>query len=175
MTLRFRPANYRTLDDSLHIARWLGDPAIRHLSQPQFSEEVAEPESAEQIQARNREPAPYRPVDLIIELDGKPIGHADILLNPNHGLIKEGKVAWLSLLIGEGQFRGKGIGRQTMLFLEERARELKCDWAEVGLFEFNEPSFRLMRSAGYEEFARIPEFTYWNGRRWADIRLRKRL
>jgi RimJ/RimL family protein N-acetyltransferase len=175
MSLVFRPTNYQTLDDSRHIARWMSDPSIRHLSQPQFSETAAEPETAEQIQARNREPADYRPVDLILEFEGKPIGHSDILLNPNHRLIREGKVAWLSIVIGEGDFRGKGIGKQTMRFLEERARDLGCDWAEVGLFEFNEPSFRLMKSAGYEEFGRIPEFTYWNGRRWADIRLRKKL
>jgi RimJ/RimL family protein N-acetyltransferase len=177
MALTFRPTNYQSLNDALLLAKWLSDPAIRYLAQPQKDEEsLRNPETAELILERNQPSNAHRaPIDLILELDGEPVGHADVLFDPPHRLTREGKVAWLSILIGEKKHHRRGFGREAMLHLEKLAKKAGANCAEVGVFEFNEPSLRLMRSLGYEEIGKLADFTWWNGRRWADIRLAKSL
>jgi len=46
---------------------------------------------------------------------------------------------------------------------------------ELGVFEFNENARRLYQKLGYKEIGRIPDFTYWNGKMWPDIRMEKEL
>jgi RimJ/RimL family protein N-acetyltransferase len=41
--------------------------------------------------------------------------------------------------------------------------------------EFNDIARKLYESLGYIEFARIPDFTWWNGELRTDIRLEKYL
>jgi hypothetical protein len=56
---------------------------------------------------------------------------------------------------------------------QDLARKHGAKIAEVGVFEFNEGALHLCRSLGYEEFGRLDRCTYWQGRHWADLRLRK--
>jgi len=46
---------------------------------------------------------------------------------------------------------------------------------ELDVFEFNTQAIKLYRKLGYKEIARIPDFTYWQGKVWQDIRMEKYL
>lgn len=176
MHITFRQTNYDSLDDSQMLAKWLADPKIRHLAVPNSSEEnYHTPETAEQIHERAKEIATNNKIDLMVLEQGIPIGHCSILFNPHHRLIREGKVAWPGIAIGEEAYRQKGVGKKVVQHLEQLAIENNATCIEVGLFEFNEPSLRLFTSLGYEKFGRKENITYWNKKFWADIRLLKRL
>jgi len=85
------------------------------------------------------------------------------------------KVAWFGITIGDDRYRGKGIGNRTMRHLEAIFAQLGATCAEAGVFEFNEPSLRMCMNLGYDQIGRKENFTYWNGKFWADVRLLKRL
>jgi ribosomal protein S18 acetylase RimI-like enzyme len=65
----------------------------------------------------------------------------------------EGTVAFVySIEIGE-RFRGRGLGRQAMLLLEEEARARGLDRISLNVFGGNEAARSLYRSLGYAESA----------------------
>lgn len=105
----------------------------------------------------------------------QPVGLLTAQIDPKQLLRHIPGTFWPSILIGEAAARGKGIGRQAMIWCEELAREHTCSRIELGVFEFNEVARKLYESLGYVEFARTPDFTWWNGKLRADIRLEKYL
>jgi RimJ/RimL family protein N-acetyltransferase len=44
---------------------------------------------------------------------------------------------------------------------------------ELGVFEFNTHAIKLYEKTGFQEIGRIPDFTFWQGRMWQDIRMEK--
>ena len=50
----------------------------------------------------------------------------------------------------EEEFRGKGYGRQIMLFAEEKARELGVKRMGLHVFAYNSVAHNLYKSIGYE-------------------------
>ena len=56
---------------------------------------------------------------------------------------------------------------------EEEIRKAGCKRIELGVFEFNEPAKKLYQKMGYAEIGRIPNFTFWQGKMWTDIRMEK--
>ena len=81
--------------------------------------------------------------------------------------------AWISITIGEEIARGKGIGYQALQYLEQEIRKQGLKRIELGVFEFNTAAIKLYQRAGYREIGRIPDFTYWQGKMWQDIRMEK--
>ncbi|MGR9050712.1 GNAT family N-acetyltransferase [Halobacillus faecis] len=109
----------------------------------------------------------------LIYKDDVLVGEMNYMINPGHLHKKEQDTAWIGITIGEAAGRGKGIGFEAMRYLEDRIKEKGFDRVELGVFEFNEKAQKLYRKLGYKEIARIPDFTYWNGSKWADIRMEK--
>lgn len=105
----------------------------------------------------------------------KPVCFLTAQIDPRQLLRHVPGTFWPSLLIGEKSARGRGIGKQAMLWLEEIAGEMGCKRIEIGVFEFNTAARRLYESLGYVEFAQTPEFTWWNGALRTDLRLEKDL
>jgi RimJ/RimL family protein N-acetyltransferase len=178
MNPSFRDTDYGTLDDSRLLARWHADPSIRHLVVPQRDEAMTlrAPETAEEIRERRRRPGPFRAAfDQMIEVNGRPVGHCTLIFDPPHRLTREGKVAWFGITLGEEEYRAKGLGKKTMLHLERLAALHGADCSEAGIFEFNEASLRMCLALSYEKIGQREGMTYWKGRTWADIRLRKKL
>ena len=62
-----------------------------------------------------------------------------------------------------------------MQYLEGEIRAQGLKRIELGVFEFNTNAIKLYRKLGYQEFARIANFTYWDRRMWQDIRMEKYL
>ncbi|RDY71115.1 GNAT family N-acetyltransferase [Halobacillus sp. SY10] len=109
----------------------------------------------------------------LIYMDGELVGEMNYMVNPGHLHSKEQDTAWIGITIGEAAGRGKGIGFEAIRYLEGRIKGAGLDRVELGVFEFNEKAQKLYRKLGYKEIARIPDFTYWNGSKWADIRMEK--
>ena len=83
------------------------------------------------------------------------------------------KTAWLGIVIGEEEARGKGIGRKAMEFIEQKSREAGVKRVELGCFEMNKRAFELYKKIGFVEIGRIDNMTEYNGKWWQDIRMEK--
>jgi RimJ/RimL family protein N-acetyltransferase len=62
-----------------------------------------------------------------------------------------------------------------MKHVEEQIKAQGFQRIELGVFEFNANAIKLYRKLGYQEIGRINDFTFWQGRRWQDIRMEKYL
>lgn len=104
-----------------------------------------------------------------------PIGELSITRDFFLLMKKNENSAWVSILIGDQSYWGKGISKQAMKFLEDTCREMGFSRIELGVFENNVKAFSLYKTLGYNEFARIEHFTFSQGKWCADIRLEKYL
>jgi RimJ/RimL family protein N-acetyltransferase len=111
----------------------------------------------------------------LIFLDGQLIGEMGFQVDPKHLYKKIPGTAWIGITIGEESGRGKGIGTLALQYLEEQIKGQGLERIELGVFEFNTQAIKLYQKLGYQEFARIIGFTYWQGRKWQDIRMEKYL
>ena len=176
MGIAFRPIDLGHDEDVRAIVAWTNDRAIRHLhvwcpDEAEY-ERVDTPASA---RARlERALARGKRIDMIVA-DGAVVGDVSFDTDPKPFYRKSPGSAWLGLVIGDATARGRGIGKVAMHHIESAARDAGCSRAEIGVFEFNKIARRLYTGLGYVEIARIPEFTWWNGKMWPDIRLEKRL
>ena len=172
--------SYRTIclgsdADCALLAKWANDRDIRHLSTRHKNEESFNtPAVPEDFRARVHKPKSHRS-DIMIVIANNPVGEMSFELYEEPEASGIFSVAWMSIVIGEANARGKGIGKIAMTHLENLARAAGATRAELGVFEFNERALALYRKLGYQEFKRIPDFTYWNGHMWTDIRMAKAL
>lgn len=106
---------------------------------------------------------------------GKLIGTMEYHVDPVLLYKKETGTAWIGINIGEESARGKGIGAVALKFLEEQIKAQGLRRIELGVFEFNTSAIKLYKKLGYQEIARIDDFTFWQGKLWQDIRMEKHL
>ena len=155
------------------FTRWENDPLLIPLSRPN--------RTSEELERRQ----PITPDDLLerlnyqhiylIYLESQPVGEMSYQVDPAHLFKKEHGTAWIGITIGEAWARGKGIGRQSLQYLEQQIEVHGLGRIELGVFEFNTPAHSLYQKIGYREIGRIKDFTYWQGRMWQDIRMEKYL
>jgi GNAT superfamily N-acetyltransferase len=108
-------------------------------------------------------------------VDGRPIGHAALEIDPPKLKHEARHTAWLALMIGDDSLKGCGLGKKVIAHLEELAGKSGAERIEIGVFEFNHRALNFFRGRGYREFDRLPERAWWKGQMWADIRLLKNL
>ncbi len=111
----------------------------------------------------------------LIYLDDQLIGEMNFMVDPPHLYKNEPGTAWIGITIGENEGRGKGIGYQAISFLEEQIKNEGLKRIELGVFEFNKKAISLYKKMGYAEIGYIRDFTFWQGRMWADFRMEKYL
>lgn len=59
----------------------------------------------------------------------------------------------MPIVIGDPNFRGKGIGRKVISALVQRGRSLGFDYVSVGeIYDWNEPSRRCCESVGFRAY-----------------------
>ena len=59
----------------------------------------------------------------------------------------------IPIVIGDPNFRGKGIGRKVISALVQRGRSLGFDYVSVGeIYDWNEPSRRCCESVGFRAY-----------------------
>ncbi len=171
MNITFQELQHPTPEIAAAFSRWENDPALIHLIRPhqdQASLEAREAVTVETLQAR----LDHAHIHLIF-VDEVLVGEMDFQVNPGHLFKKAPGTAWIGINIGEASARGKGVGRIAFAHLEQHIRSLGLTRMELGVFEFNTPAIRMYRNAGFTEIARLPDFTYWQGQLWADIRMEK--
>jgi RimJ/RimL family protein N-acetyltransferase len=152
---------------------WENDPALIPFIRPNQSQadlDKREAVTTETLQQRLEHDEIY----LIYEGE-RLIGEMNYQVDPKHLFKKETGTAWIGINIGEESARGKGIGTVAMQFLEQQIRIERFKRIELGVFEFNTNAIELYQKLGYQEIGRIKDFTYWQGRRWQDIRMEKYL
>jgi len=152
---------------------WYNNPDIAHFIHVNRKEENPQDFTLEDV---IKELHPNTNVYKYSILDGDiPIGEVSITKDFFLLMKKDENSAWISILIGDQSYWGKGISKLAMKFLEDTCREMGFNRIELGVFENNTKAFNLYKSLGYKEFTRIDHFTFSHGRWCADVRLEKYL
>ena len=155
------------------LHRWENDPELVPFIRPNRTKEELEETNLVTI-ATLRERLKHVRMYLIYRGD-RLIGKVSYQVDPDHLYKKEAGTAWIGIVIGDPEERGKGVGAKAMRYLEEQIAAEGLKRIELGVFEFNKPAIALYRTMGYREIAHIEDFTYWQGRMWQDIRMEKYL
>jgi len=152
---------------------WKNDSTIKYASFPHFSEED-ETYSFEQVykEITFRE-SHDNCLDYLIYDDDFLIGDCNIMIDPDHLFKKIEGTGWIGIVIGEEDYRGKGVGREVMNMLEKECINEGLNRIELGVFEFNERAIKLYEKLGYKKIGEIDNFTYAYGKWWKDIRYEK--
>ena len=177
MDVTYRDLNYSCEEDRCLLARWYNDPETRHLH-TLFQDETGLSHvfvADDFLPERQGPPGGDSDMELMVLVEGRPIGEARMQMDVPKLITKEANTAWLSLAIHEASLRRRGLGDRIASHLESLAYAAGAERIEVGIFEYNEPSLRFFAKRGYREFLRQPNRPWWNGRRWDDIRLLKSL
>jgi RimJ/RimL family protein N-acetyltransferase len=151
--------------------KWETDPVLIPLIRPNRDKDALE--TKEVLTVQDLEQRLEHNHTFLIYLEDQLIGEMDYQIDPKQVYKKEAGTAWIGIVIGEEIARGKGIGQLALRYLEEQIRLQGLTRIELGVFEFNEPAIRLYKRSGYQEIARLENFTYWQGKMWQDIRMEK--
>jgi RimJ/RimL family protein N-acetyltransferase len=173
MDISFKKLTEPTEEIATVFERWNNDPAIIpfiHVLQTKDDLDKWRPVTNEWLTKRLVDHEIY----LIYNRD-QLIGKVEYQANPAYLYNKETNTAWIAIIIGEQDARGKGIGALAMKHVEEQIKAQGFQRIELGVFEFNANAIKLYRKLGYQEIGRINDFTFWQGRRWQDIRMEKYL
>lgn len=171
LNLNFTKLTEPTMEYVEALNKWENDPALIPLMRVcQNEEDIKKKTQAtfESLKQRLEHDQTW-----LIHLDGQLIGEMGYQVDPNHLYKKEPGTAWLGITIGEEIGRGRGIGYQALQYLEEQIKLQGLKRIELGVFEFNTNAIKLYQKLGYKEITRIPDFTFWQGKMWQDIRMEK--
>ncbi|MDF2700398.1 MAG: hypothetical protein K0Q49_1956 [Haloplasmataceae bacterium] len=174
MKIEFVPINYANLNDCTILAKWFNDPELNYLISPNFYPGELPYVSAEYISQSNIHPKNEKFAYFIVA-DNNVIGDVNIIANPEYLTKFDGFSSWLGITIGEKEYHGYGIGKQAMNFIEEVARDLGFTRMELGVFSFNKRAIEFYKKLGYKHITKVPNFTYYEGSWYDDLRFEKYL
>lgn len=117
MDIRFRPA---TIDDLPEIVRMLTDDFLG-----KQRERYEDPLPESYVKAFRELDADPNNELIVAELDGAVVGTLQLTVTPSLSY-QGGKRSSVESVRVDGRLRGKGIGRQMMLWAIERAKEKGC-------------------------------------------------
>lgn len=169
----FAPLVEPTVEIAEAFTRWENDLALIPLSRPNRNKEDLEKRhvvTRDDLVQRLQHQYIY-----LMYLEAHLIGEMSYQVDPDYLFKHERGTAWLSIIIGEAQGRGKGVGRQALHYLEQQICLHRLARIELGVFEFNSRALSLYQKLGYQEIGRINDFTYWQDQMWQDIRMEKYL
>jgi RimJ/RimL family protein N-acetyltransferase len=173
MHLSLRPIDYQSVSDLNLLVKWFNDPELRSMYMGRKDEAHIPPlETIESIKNHrlNRDPA-FEPLgEWMIIADQVPVGEVSLILNPPHKRSRGEKVVWPSIAIGEKSYLRKGIATWVIGQILLEGKKVSATHVEAGIYEFNLPMRKLIQKIGFKEIARIENFTWFEGRKWADVR-----
>ncbi|HAX72030.1 MAG TPA: hypothetical protein DCY20_00755 [Firmicutes bacterium] len=153
------------------ITKWDNDEAIKYLIRPNFYEgEIEEASALELFENFQKSDGKYL---YMILLDGEKVGY--VSLDSKFPMLyqKQHQTGWISICIGEADYRHLGVGQAAMLFIEQLGKALRLERLELGVFEYNEKAIAFYDKMGYQEIGRIDDFVYYQGAWHKDIRMEK--
>ena len=156
-----------------YIAKWSNNPEIKYFIGANMTEGEMPDRDPKEMHKKANEDA-NKHIYLIKDGD-KPIGDLSIMIDPPHVKKKEKNTSWIGICIGEKEYRGKGVAKIAMDFLEDESRRLGLKRIELGVFEYNERARAFYKKVGFKEFSRDEKFVYYQGQWRADIRMEKYL
>ena len=109
---------------------------------------------------------------LVLEVDGE-VG-AWMSFEEFYGRPAYRHTAELSIYIAP-ELQGRGMGRQLLHEAERRASQIEVWTLVCYVFMHNEPSMRLLRSFGYQEWGRLPNVAEMDGSEYSLCIMGKRL
>lgn len=171
MDLEFRKLTQSTEEIAEAFNKWENDPQVAHLIR--VHQDQASVDKVITITIKDLDEWLGRKQIYLIYLQGQLVGEVEFQVDPKHLYKKDISTAWIGILIGEEIARGKGIGYRALEYVEREIKALGLQRMELGVFEFNTNAIKLYQRIGYQEIGRIPNFTFWQGRLWADIRMEK--
>ncbi|MFZ0369780.1 MAG: GNAT family protein [Halobacillus sp.] len=151
--------------------RWENDPELIPLTRP--NQNQAEVERRSLMTLEDLQDSLAHHYVYLIYVNEQLVGSMNYMVDPEHLYKKEPGTAWIGITIGEPEGRGKGAGYKAIRFLEKQIKTQGLVRIELGVFEFNHIAQKLYQNLGYKEIGRIPDFTYWQGQMWEDIRMEK--
>ena len=164
----------KLIDDEVKtMLVWQNDPKIRHLHC--VAKSVEEHQKTVTFEGFKKELSDPKYFRYGIYAGGLLAGECSFIFDHPAALKQTPKTAWIGILIGEEKFRGHGLGRIALEFMENEILSLGGRRIELGVFEYNRAAIHLYEKLGYQRFKIIPEFTWWNERWWSDHRYEKRL
>lgn len=155
------------------IASWSNDPDIKEYLTPRLSEEELKEVTGEMLMSSVSKKTSEK-IYMVLD-EKKPIGNYTIESGFERLMSNHEKTAWISILIGDKDYWGKGISKIIMNHLENECRAMGFEYIELGVFEFNERARKLYTSMGYEKLGTIPDLIYHNGQWMKDIRMIKKI
>lgn len=163
--LKFIKANKK--EDFEHIAKWMSQEDA-YLFTPSFL--LEKKRTADQLWEGflSGKKAIY-----LVEYENEIVGEFSIDFNFPGLSSSNKKTAWIGILFGEKSARGKGLGKETMSFLEAESKKLGAERIELGCFEYNINAIEFYKKLGYKEIRRIDKITMYQDKWWQDIRMEK--
>jgi len=153
------------------LAKWGNQPDIKHLINVNFEESPLKAYTAEQVmRAASKNPSKE---SYIIYHNNLPIGEVSLEIDPPHLINHSVKSGWLGILIGDVHYRGIGVGKIAIDFIEKRAIDNGALRMELGVFAYNQKAKSFYERMGYQQFHTIEKFTYYNKKWHDDYRMEK--
>ena len=155
-----------TRSDFFRLINWMD--SRRELVQfagPTFSYPLTEDQLTEYI--NNEEIFPKK---IVVIDSGETIGHCDInFVNEFPRLSR--------IIIGNEDYRGKGLGRQLIELMIEEIQQIKpTEKVELRVFEWNKNAISLYKKAGFViQPESTIEFKYSNEEFWTNVYMTKQL
>lgn len=171
MEITYREVDFGEIDLFNLFAKWSNDPEIRPFTTPRLSEDEYVNVHAIELMASLMD-KPFKHT-YVVTVDQTPVAEFSIDMHFEHLISKQDNVAWISIVIGDADYRGIGLGSKIMAFIEAEARELGATKIELGVFEYNERAIQLYKKVGYQPIATISNFVFNFGKWHSDIRMIK--
>ncbi|MGL4335560.1 MAG: GNAT family N-acetyltransferase [Turicibacter sp.] len=170
MNIEFKEVTEDDFKDFELIAKWDNDDEIKYQLRPNFCASQLEDVNADELY-NNFIKSSDKYLYMILD-DNKNIGYVS-LDTEFFMLYKDEKAAWISICVGEKEYRAKGIGKVAMAFLEVKSKELNRRRIELGVFSYNQKAFKFYELMGYTKIGEKKDFVFYNGKWHADIRMEK--
>ena len=162
-----------TIEMAKTFNKWANDPMLIPLLRPNRNQAELEAQTSVTV-ASLTERLEHNCIYLIY-VDDQLVGEMNFLLDFDYLYKKESGTAWIGIAICEFSARHKGVGAKALDYLEKQIKLQGHRRIELGVFAFNTVALKLYKNRGYKEIGRIKEFTLWQDKMWADIRMEKHL
>ena len=90
-------------------------------------------------------------VFLIAEVEGIPVGYAQLLLNSIDESVQGTRPLEIRRIYASQEYLGKGVGKELMRATVKEVRERGCDCIWLGVWEKNQPAINFYRKWGFRE------------------------
>ena len=173
MKISYRKIDYKYYNSCKLLAKWHNDKELGASISVRRKKKSENPiYTAATIRKRGLENAAQKTFarEFFVEMNGKKIGYASLMVNPPHRMCKDKNIIWPSLWIASRRMRRKGIGTAIGKHIIKLAKKHGASHIEAGVFEFNFGIRKMLEKYGFESIGRVEKFVWYKNRYWADVR-----